>query len=97
MVNQEVFTLKELIFLFIGGIGIVLYRILGWAMPKTYNIFFEHIKKILIADVLNELQKLKKETHAMKNEFKLCLRAILDKDEDAQELIRKFYAEKPKE
>jgi hypothetical protein len=97
MENQEMFTLKEVIFLVIGGIGIFLYRVLGWVMPKTYNIFFEHIKKILTADVLIELQKVKRETHGIKNELKLTLRAILDKDEDAQELIREFYAEKTKQ
>lgn len=111
METQEVFSLKELVFLFFGIIGIGLYRILGWIMPKTYKIFFEHIKKTFTADViieleilknqkfdnkdvLDKLEKLTKETHALKNNFTAILTAILTKDKDSLEIIKNFYVEK---
>jgi hypothetical protein len=94
--DQEVFTIKQLVFAIFGLIGIALYRVLGWLMPITYKIFFAHAQKILTGSLENKVEKLTKETHMLKNDVRLLIRAFLTKDEEALQEFKKFYDEQQK-
>jgi len=54
--NQDFLTIKEYIFLVFGLMGMMIYRLLGWIMPKTAFLFWDGIKS-KISDWVIELNK----------------------------------------
>jgi len=98
--DQTVYSIRELIFAGFLFVGIGIMRFLGFIMPKTYNIFFEHFKKSFTKDLEDKieilshnLEKYRQEKHIIENENKLFKQAILSKDEETLDNIKNFYEE----
>ena len=60
-------SFKEVIFLFFWAIGILIYKLLKFLLPKTYALFVAHIKEELLRDLSNEVKSLKEELIKSKN------------------------------
>lgn len=69
-------------------------------MPYIEKIIDEKLQEIenklelKLEDLKHSVETYKNKKHNLENDHSLMLRAILDKDEDSLELIRKFHEEK---
>lgn len=66
--GDEFVGIKESLFIILGAIGALIYKFLGWIMPKTYEIFFNHFKQIINEDVNKELASIKQMLAAYKDQ-----------------------------
>lgn len=108
ILDEQVISLKEAIFWIMGVVAFGTFRFLSWAMPKTAAIFYEHIKKLFIQEIIKETKDLnqkvqtlteevisyKSRAHKVKNDRDLFLRAIIDNDQDAMRIIRESHEKK---
>lgn len=97
MNQEELYTFKESIFLIIGVIGALIYKLLGWIMPKTYDVFFNHFKNLITQDVNDELKEIKNmlqgyksEKHNLEGENESLKQAINDAEslEELKKIIK---------
>ena len=48
MIDDQVISLKEAIFWLIGVLAFGTFRFLAWIMPKTAEVFYQHVKKVML-------------------------------------------------
>lgn len=98
--DNQIFSLKEAIFWMFGVIGIGIYKILAWLMPKTAKIIMDHCRKEINKDLLVKIDELakevanyKQEKHMIQNDFRLCREAIISNDSKRLEIVREILKE----
>ena len=102
------FSFREAIFWFMGVIGAIIYKFLAWLMPKTYQLFADHIRgeitKNLVEEVKNltekvetlskELTSYRREKHNKDGELKECVDAIVSDDKEKLNVLKAHYEKK---
>jgi hypothetical protein len=106
--DQQIITLREAAFWIAGIIGLGIYKFLCWAMPKTGQIFYLHVKQFLLEEISKEIKSMKgelkilssqlsnyrDEKHKMEGELKECIDAIVNNDHDKLEIFKNHYGKK---
>lgn len=104
-IDNPVFTFKEAIFWLVGAAGLLIYRLLSWIMPKTYQVFSDHIRREMtrelsqqvldlskkVDEISKELISYKKKKHDQEGELLSCIEAIKNNDQEALETLRNHY------
>lgn len=97
-------SFQAFIFWFFGVIGILIIKLLSWAMPKTANIIFDAVRdwltrdlKSQLSDVNKKLENYKQEKHNIANELNILRSAVIFEDKDFLEIYKKKYGPENKQ
>lgn len=105
MLDDQVISIREVIFWLTGAFALGVLRILSWIMPQTGRIFYHHIKNLFIKDALleirilsqkvdnlsTELSEYKRRHHATEGELKQCKKALIDEDQEVLKILKDHY------
>lgn len=104
MIDNETFTLKELVFAFVLLIGMGILKFLGFIMPKTAEIVADYYSRKInngtnkkIEDLIVKVDILENDLadrNGLMEEIKICKKAIISQDKELLELVRQNYINK---
>lgn len=104
MIENETFTLKEIVFAFVLLIGMGILKFLGFIMPKTAEIVADYYSRKInngtnkkIEDLIVKVDILENDLadrNGLMEEIKICKKAIISQDKELLKLVRQNYINK---
>lgn len=99
---------KEYIFIFFGMLGFLILKFLSWIMPKAAKVFYRGLKITLVealiqseketqyqlSGIIKEFSDYKAKKHSLEGENAYLKEAIISRNEEQLEVIRKVYSQK---
>ena len=111
MLDEQTISIKEALFWLMGLLAFLTFKFLSWVMPKTAEIFWEHLKKIITKETIEEIKELKNNIknlsenlntysnikHSLEGENLEIKDAIKNNDNEKLEILRKILEDRENE
>lgn len=111
MLDEQTISIKEALFWLMGLLAFLTFKFLSWVMPKTAEIFWEHLKKIITKETIEEIKELKNNIknlsenlnayrnikHSLEGENLEFKDAIKNDDKEKLETLRKILKDRENE
>ena len=111
MLDEQTISIKEALFWLMGLLAFLTFKFLSWVMPKTAEIFWEHLKKIITKETIEEIKELKNNIknlsenlntyrnikHSLEGENLEFKDAIKNNDKEKLEILRKILEDRENE
>ena len=96
-------SFQAIIFWFFGVIGVSIYKVLAYIMPKTASILKEYYIKEFTKDIKNELEELnarldnyRNKKHKSEGELANLKQIIIDNDQEIIDSVRELLTQRKK-
>jgi len=106
--DEQIISLKEIVFWVAGILGILIFKFLAWFMPKTAALWFQKFRLLFVEDLIKDVKVLsakvdiliventnyKNEKHKIQSELVECKDAIVTEDVEKLKALKEIYKEK---